>query len=77
MDSTEAPASLRELPQAASLRRCDATVCHHVLHMLLLLRPLSKPLPAGIKATTRDGVLMVTVPKTEERKPKSIDVSVE
>lgn len=33
--------------------------------------------PAGIKASTRDGVLTVTVPKTEEPKPKSIDVSVE
>ncbi|KAI7840797.1 hypothetical protein COHA_005501 [Chlorella ohadii] len=31
----------------------------------------------GIKASTRDGVLTVTVPKTEEPKPKSIDVSVE
>jgi HSP20 family protein len=31
----------------------------------------------GIKATTRDGVLTVTVPKTEEPKPKSIEVSVE
>lgn len=50
------------------------------LHLLLTPLPIlfqPVPPPAGIKANTRDGVLTVTVPKTEEPKPKSIDVSVE
>ena len=35
------------------------------------------PTTAGNKAQTKDGVLTLTVPKTEESKPKSIDISVE
>lgn len=67
---------------AASLPACTGPAAFSMLHPLLILTPLPilfqpVPPPAGIKANTRDGVLTVTVPKTEEPKPKSIDVSVE
>ncbi len=41
---------------------------------------MPKPVPDGVKsdgilAKLEDGILTVTLPKSEERKPRSIDVS--
>lgn len=53
------------LPTAATL---DLLVCRS--------HPGYPTCPAGIKAVTKDGVLKLSVPKTEQAKPKQIDIQV-
>lgn len=55
------------------LLHCSASTAGHLTHP----SPPARFPAAGIQASAKDGVLTISVPKTEEAKPKSIDISVE
>ena len=57
----------------------DAEVCRAERFFGRFQRTVTLPAPVAvdkIKASYKDGILTVTLPKTEEAKPKQIDVSV-
>lgn len=55
---------------------CLPHMPHPVQHLTRASLPPETARPAGIKANTKDGVLRLTVPKTEAAKPKQIDIQV-